>query len=444
MPNLINLIAAIAAVSAAPTTEMQYSGSLTSLDRRGDRLEVKDFQMRFLDSSDDGNRRRVLFLTSEPGGASIAWPERFGAIHNQFDPPQETGGPVQVMYRHDERPHLLTLPDPVFEHRTKLAADAAWSTDEFRYQVIGSLQLEGRSCWEVEVASTQRGGTTTVVVDPDTGRIQSGRRRLTLGQGDPFELAWRLESTRELSPEEAERTAAAADNLLALQAALGRDGDGAQPLLSPAQLETTAAAIGDLQKVAAETPFATLVTTIRRDLKNQRERAASVAELAKKFVGQSAPQFALTGLNGKPMLTDADMGKTLILHFWDYRDDPLEEPYGQIGYLDFLLNRHSGDKLAVIGVAVDRRLRDPSTSNAAVRSVRRLKSFMNLGYEIAADRDGKLLEAFGDPTRFDAALPLWVIISPDGKIAHYRTGYYEIDRELGLAEIDAIVSDLIQ
>jgi hypothetical protein len=96
--------------------------------------------------------------------------------------------------------------------------------------------------------------------------------------------------------------------------------------------------------------------------------------------------------------------------------------------------------VAVYGVAVDRRFNDPATASQASRAVKRLKSFMNLGYEIAADRDGKLLKAFGDPTQFDAKLPLWVVIGPDGKILHYRTGYYEIDRELGLAEIDAIVS----
>ncbi len=159
-------------------------------------------------------------------------------------------------------------------------------------------------------------------------------------------------------------------------------------------------------------------------------------------VGSKAPDFELTGLDGELIPAAALQGKTLVLHFWEYRDEPLEEPYGQIGYLDFLLNRHSTDKLAVYGVAVDRRLRDPATASAAARSVRRLKSFMNLGYDIAADRDGKLLKAFGDPTQFDATLPLWVIIGPDGKVVHYRTGYYEIDRERGLAEIDAIVTGL--
>ncbi|TWW09775.1 hypothetical protein E3A20_10930, partial [Planctomyces bekefii] len=36
---------------------------------------------------------------------------------------------------------------------------------------------------------------------------------------------------------------------------------------------------------------------------------------------------------------DSLKGKTVILHFWDYKDSPLSEPYGQTGYLEFLNNR---------------------------------------------------------------------------------------------------------
>lgn len=42
----------------------------------------------------------------------------------------------------------------------------------------------------------------------------------------------------------------------------------------------------------------------------------------------------------------------VVLHFWTYRDAPLEEPYGQVGYLDFLYRKRS-DAATVIGVHVD-------------------------------------------------------------------------------------------
>lgn len=442
MHAILATLIGMAAVGAAPTTEVQYFGTLSKQDRSGDSARVKEFDVRCLVASDDGNRRTIVFMTEETDNRGVAWPERFGRIAYQFDPAQQAGAPIQVLYSHDDRPHLLTLPGPVFEHRAQLAADAEWSTDSMRYHVVGSREVEGRACWEVDAASTGRAGTMTLVVDPATGLIESGRRKLTMGQGEPFELEWTIESRRELTADQTTRAAAAADTLLALQSALARQDQADQPVLSPAQLETTASALETLQQQSAETPFAGLATAIARDVRSQQQRVASVSELSQKFVGQDAPAIELSDLNGKPIAAESHRGKTLVLHFWSYRDEPLEEPYGQIAYLDFLKNRHPDDSLAVFGVAVDRRLSDPATAAQAMRSVKRLKSFMNLGYEIAADRDGKLLKAFGDPTQFDAALPLWVVIGPDGKVVHYRTGFYEIDREVGLSEIDAIVSGL--
>jgi peroxiredoxin len=442
MSCLLTTLVGLATIAAAPATELQYFGTLSKLDRSGDSARVKEFDVRCLVTAGDDNQRTVIFLTEESDGAAVAWPERFGRIDYQFEPARQAGTSIFVLYKHDDRPQLLSLPGPIFEQRAQLAANAEWSTDAMRYHVVGSRDVVGRAMWEVDAVSTGRGGSMQVVVDPQTGVIQSGSRKLTMGQGVQFELAWKLESQRELTDEEATRAGATAESLLALQMELGRVDAGAQPVLSPAQLELVGNALSALQQQSAETPFAGLVKLISRDVQSQQQRVASVSELSEKFVGQDAPQVMLSDLNGKPIPADSLKGKTLVLHFWDYRDEPLEEPYGQIAYLDFLMNRHSPESLAVYGVAVDRRLNDPATASQAARSVKRLKSFMNLGYEIAADKDGKLLKAFGDPTQFDAALPLWVVIGPDGKVVHYRTGYYEIDREVGLSEIDAIVSGL--
>lgn len=444
MISLLSPVLLIAAAAATPTSEMRFTGALAQLDRGGDRRQVKQFDLSCLVSTLDDGTRETVYIVTENGGAAIAWPERFGRITTRFDPAQQSGGPIPLLYVHQERPHVLALPGPIFEHRAQLAEEAEWSTESSRYSVVRAHDVDGRRCWEVQVAPIGRGGAVTLVVDPQTGAVVSGSRRLTMGQGDVFELTWRLDSERELGSDEAERTRTAAESLLALQTALGRGGDGAQRALSPDQLETAAAAIPEIREQSHDTPFARLTAVIGRDIQAQQQRAASVAELSQRFVGRPAPEFALVGLDGKPIQAEAHRGKTLVLHFWEYRDEPLEEPYGQVGYLDFLLNRHPSGKLAVYGVAVDRRFRDPATVAQAVRSARKLKSFMNLGYEITADRDGKLLKAFGDPTQFDAALPLWVIIGPDGTVAHYKTGFYEVDREVGLAELDAVVTRLEQ
>ena len=78
MHSLINLLAGIAAISAAPTTELHYSGTLSRQDRRGDQLPVKEFDLTFLVSSDDGNRHDLFFLVSEPDGSAFEFGSRSG------------------------------------------------------------------------------------------------------------------------------------------------------------------------------------------------------------------------------------------------------------------------------------------------------------------------------------------------------------------------------
>ena len=58
--------------------------------------------------------------------------------------------------------------------------------------------------------------------------------------------------------------------------------------------------------------------------------------------------------------------------------------------------------------------------------------------------DGTLLRKFGDPRRVGAELPLWVLVSADGKIAHYKVGFYDIKPDEGLKQLDAEVVKLIR
>ena len=79
-----------------------------------------------------------------------------------------------------------------------------------------------------------------------------------------------------------------------------------------------------------------------------------VDELATKFVGAKAPALELTGLDGKPI--ELDPAKPVLLHFWDYRGDKLEEPYGQVGYISFLQGKREKLGMQIVGVAVDKGL----------------------------------------------------------------------------------------
>ena len=97
----------------------------------------------------------------------------------------------------------------------------------------------------------------------------------------------------------------------------------------------------------------------------------------------------------------------------------------------------------MIGVAVNPAFENPRTARAALRSVKKLREFMNLDYPVATD-GGKVLESFGDPRRLDAKLPLWVVIDSEGKVAGYKVGFYRIKADEGLRQLDELVIRLIR
>jgi peroxiredoxin len=440
---LAPLLLALLAADTQPTSDLRYTGTLAQIDRDGQPTPVKSFDVACLLTPTTDQQTAVVFLVNEDGGGGVAWPERYGRRLVAFNTGVVAGPPARLLYRHRDVPHLLELPVPLFAQFSRLAEDAAWTEGDYRYTVLRGRDVDGRHCWQVEIAPTGRGRTSIVHVEQASGLIVDGAQRLTMGQGEQFELTWRSDPPRQLADAAAQRALTAAETLLTLQSELGRTEQAASPALTDRQVQSCVAVLDRLQVESAETPFARLAAVISRDVQSQRQRAKSLQELAQRFIGQPAPEFTLTSLDGQPIAADVHRGKTLVLHLWDYRDEPLEEPYGQIGYLDFLLNRHRKQGIVVYGVSVDRRLRDSSTAGQARRSARKLKSFMNLGYEIAADHDGAVLKAFGDPTQFDEPLPLWIVIGPDGKVAHFRTGFYEVDRERGLKELDDVVNQLV-
>ena len=156
------------------------------------------------------------------------------------------------------------------------------------------------------------------------------------------------------------------------------------------------------------------------------------------MVNSRMPAFALQLIRGGTLGSASLAGKTTILHFWEYRDKPLSEPYGQTGYLEFLFNRYRSKNVAVVGICCNPELLDPSTVRQAQRSARKTAEFMNLSYPIGGD-DGSLLKTVGDPRDSRGLLPLWIVISPDGKVVHYHAGFYEIDAATGLKQLDEIV-----
>ncbi|MFM8584727.1 MAG: peroxiredoxin family protein, partial [Planctomycetaceae bacterium] len=265
--------------------------------------------------------------------------------------------------------------------------------------------------------------------------IASSEGNLFVGQGDEHKLTMQLEQLETLDAEAVEKQLGAWAKLEKLQQELARKPGEFRPELGEEQLAQVAAALPELKKLAEDTPLSALVTAISADLRGQSDRSTEVTRLQSKFVGKPAPEFELTLLDRKTVKAEDLKDQVVVLHFWEYQAEPLVEPYGQIGFLDFLNDRRKKLGVKVFGVAVDERFGNAEGAAAAGKSVQRLKSFMNLGYPLAGD-DGKLLKRFGDPRELNSQLPLWIVIGADGKIAHYHSGLYKIDSDEGLKELD--------
>lgn len=429
-PFLAVCLTVCAAFHAIPTatqaaTELVYTGSVMQIER-GREVPTKSFQLVAVVENHTG------FVIEEDGAGGWPWPSRFGKISDKQS--------ASLLHIHDGTRYPVSLPDPVFAFPERLKAGEAWQSDGKSFQVESTKKVQGRICRQVRVTA-ERGLSRTMWIDESNHQLVSAEQRFFMGRGDQFKLKMQLETQKQLDDDMSLKTDNALSALLKLQASLERSPDEKRPELTAQQASTANAQLRILEKLATETAFGDLVVDIRRDVKSQLKRQADIDGLGKNLVGKAAPGFALTDLKGQAIAAEQFTGKTVVLHFWNYNGEKLEEPYGQIGYLDFLANRHRESGVKVFGVAVDSRVFKKEERSAAVRSIRKMRDFMNLSYDLTLD-DGTLLDRFGDPRAVGAKLPLWVVIAADGKVAHYHAGFHTVAPRSGLKALDDVVSGL--
>ena len=434
-------VAANAAVAGVPVgTELHYAGSLSQQAKAG-ASEVKSFSVYALTLADAEGGPEMAWSLDERGGGGWAWPERFGLLATGSSD-KSKARPMRLLYTHEAIPHPLPLRSPMFEFAGKLAPDAAWTDGRYEYRVTRKRKVKDRECWQVEVASNI-GRAQTLIVEAGTGVLVSLDERVFMGRGDEFQLKLELQSQKSLSAADLSKSRAAFDAISAMQATLSRTGEQKIVELTGAQLKLVQASIGKIEQQAEGTAWSRIVAVVSKDLVQQQRRLEGVIGLEKKFVGQVAPKLNLKLVGGTAIPEGDLQGQVVVLHFWEYRSDPLTEPYGQVGYLDFLNNKRKKLGVKVIGINVDPRLSESDKSGAAIRSLKKLQEFMNLGYDVALD-DGAILTQFGDPRSLGSPLPLWVVIGHDGKVAHYHIGYYDIRPDEGLKQLDQAVVEALR
>lgn len=417
-------------------TELNYAGTVSQITSTG-RNPLKSFTCTVLVVAGEAGQPALIYQVEERGGGGFAWPERFGRVTAPGTQP------IRVLQAFEGHDYALPLRHPVFEFIEHLHPESQWNVGPHQYVCVRPVPSRGRECWLVE-AALDRGRRQTLHIEQQTGLLVFLEERLFLGRGDPFTLTLQLDSTRTLEPAEMQRNLAAALLLLDLQRELDRGEEPRSSEFTMSQIAQVETALPRLKQAAADTSWVRLVETIERDLQQQKRRLEGLQGLSQKYLGQTISLHDLTLLTGQTWKASEAREHVLVLHFWDYAGDKLQEPYGQVGYLDFLHHRRHKLGVKIIGVAVDERLKDPALRNTVLRSVRKLQEFMNLSYTIALD-DGSLLKEFGDPRTLGASLPLWIVIGHDGKITHYHAGYYQIQPDEGLKPLDdAVVHALKQ
>lgn len=414
--------------------ELRYTGRLSQVNR-GESSVVKTFEVRVTDETAPPAEFHYLVSEERP---MLPWIERFGTV--DANTPFGSAHAPAIGYRHDTRLYALAVQVPMIPGMNGPALGNAWQHASSQYEIVGERTSGETPCWVVQ-ARTGPARTHTFLVRKQDGLIASGRQTVFVGQGDKFQIDFELTGETPLEAKALSSEKPAWESLMRLRKSVDRKQEPRTSPLTPEQVRTIAEQLPALAESADGTPLAALVSEAVTDIETSLQRMKKVDELGDSLVGSPAPPFLLTRLDGTPLPSQDLAGKVIVLHFWSYQDEPLEQPYGQTGYLDFMNTRWKGRNVVVLGVAVDSRLTSAETRGAAIRSARKLKDFMRLNYEITYD-GGAVLNSFGNPTRLGEEMPLWVVIGADGKIAQYQTGNYEVDNQRGLKRLDLLIEEL--
>jgi len=416
---------------ADPSLHTEFSGALVQPGQgEGEILRRFEVQLFSLPAG-------LFFHVSDDIRQGCPWPDCFGIT--AANPSPDTVQP-HLIYPFDGTRYFLPLPPLVLALPEKPEPGAAWSQQGWQMTVLQQKNVSGVAAWEVE-AREPRGRRQTLTVDASTGFLLRAEMDVFMGQGDQFVLTLARSASRPLPEGQQAGVEGASRELLALQSRLKRRPDAQLAELSARQVRDSLDALPQLTKLAAGTPLERLVRQIQADADQQQQRLDSAANRSQALMNSQIPDFSLSLVSGQTLTAASLKGRTTVLHFWDYRDAPLAEPYGQTGYLEFLFNRRRQDNLQVVGISTNADLQNPENQGRGRRAARKIAEFMNLTYPIGYD-DGSLLKALGDPRDQRGQLPLWVVISPEGRVLHYHAGFYEIDAAQGLRELETVLSKI--
>lgn len=418
-------------------TVVEYEGRLVAA--KGEPADTqKLFELTLLVTQAPSGRQ-LFWVTDEAGRGGFHWTERLGRL--ELDGQGNFSGQDPALaYRREEGDAVIRLLPGFLGATPELRLGARWKRGKLQSTVVGATKTGGKDCWRVEVRSPF-GRKRSVLIEKTTGLIVALDEVVFMGQGEQHELRFRLKKTRRLDSKAMARTVDAFRRLDSLRGRLGRKKQNDLAKLTAEQVKQLRAQLPSIQEAAKETLLASLVSQARRDLNTQGARENTVAALRKLAIGKKVSELTLKDLRGEK--AGISLKGATVLHFWQYRDKPLREPYGQAAYLDFLFRKREREGVQVIGIHVDPRVSDRNQWTDAVRTAKKFRAFMNLKYPLLVD-DGAALREVGDPRRAGAKLPLFVVLDRAGKVIHYKVGFYKVDPRRGLVELDGVLTKALK
>ncbi len=378
------------------------------------------------------------WVLQESGRPQWPWPSQFGAVEWQhgraFD--AKLGWP-SLLHPHDERKSVVQFPPLLVSPYHNLKVGKSWQEGKNTFQVIKSTKILNRACWEITV-SNNYGLQQTLWVEKEQPLVLAADSRIVLGQGKEHRLQFSLVELRPLDKSGSQQMRQAFGTMEKLREQLEIKPGKAEYDWSDQQLKLLRGSLPEIRRDLRDTPLFEVAQLATQDASNQKDRKTTIAAITKRIMGREISELKVQGLKGELFPKDGLKDAVVVLHFWEYRDKPLTAPYGQVGYLDFLYQKYQKQGLKIYGVAADLRLANPEQRSTAIRGIKRLVEFMNLSYPVMMDSEGAL-QRLGDPRAADAKLPLFLVLDRNSKVIHYHVGYYEVERDRGLAELDAVV-----
>ncbi len=381
------------------------------------------------------------FLEEDKAGG-WAWPDHFGvyhAAHAALSAEDFRAAPA-LLYQHGESATAVRLPLPLyFAPGHELVDGASWSQGGL---IVSVEQAErGQPVWQIGSRGAL-GMKRTLWVDRASPLVLAANETVFIAQGTEFHVKYELAESLPLTAEQEEQFLAQFGKLVEFRESLELPPRTPQREWSQDQLAAIEQKLPTLEELRGG-PIAAFAKRLETEWKEETGRSDALALLKEAAQGSKPKAFELSGLSGAELSSKSLAGEVTVLHFWEYRDAPLVEPYGQVGYLDFLYRQHARAGLRVYGVHVDEGLADAEKRNASIAGAGKLQKFMNLGYPVLLD-DGTVLKQFGDPREAGGKLPLFVVIDSAGEIMHYSAGLYKVDRDRGLEKLNFIVSRALE